>query len=391
MARSFVRANAADALFAPSTSAPAQGAAFTVFAVATVASFGATSVLIGRDQNLDAVNARVYQLNVQTGTNQFRIVAFAPGAFGVNATVLPTLGVASRVAATYDGTTLAIYHDSTTPQTTAAAGVLNLNPVGLTIGARSQNDTASSVAQYFDGSLAECAEWTRVLTADEIGALMAGYSPAHMPRDLNWYVPAVGRFSPEVDLVGGMSLTLLGSPGTDAHPRVIYLRRRYLGTGAAAPPAPVPPVEQEFVRNPPALPFRAPVYTSLYEKPGPAELEFESRGSAMAYGGEASFGWSSRALAYESETRELVCESRSALQVRGLGLLVTESRVATSRVSRVVSGRAGWSVERRHPTASLRLAFGGAARSARVDIQHVRADTVATVAAICELLRGSLE
>lgn len=66
--------------------------------------------------------------------------------------------------------------------------------------------------------LAEIAWWNRVLSADEISALAAGYSPLFFPNGLKSYVPLI---RPALDRLTGSSGTLDGTSVVD-HPPVIY-------------------------------------------------------------------------------------------------------------------------------------------------------------------------
>lgn len=86
-----------------------------------------------------------------------------------------------------------------------------------------------------DGSLGECAVWGVALGDSEIGALSRGVSPLLIrPAALISYWPMIGRSSSEVDIVGGLNLTLVGSPAAKAHPRVIYPVAPHIITAVAA-------------------------------------------------------------------------------------------------------------------------------------------------------------
>jgi hypothetical protein len=54
------------------------------------------------------------------------------------------------------------------------------------------------------------------------------------PASLVYYVPLIGRHSPEIDIVGGIDMTVSGTPAASAHPRVFYPHLRTLGLSAAA-------------------------------------------------------------------------------------------------------------------------------------------------------------
>jgi len=79
----------------------------------------------------------------------------------------------------------------------------------------------------FAGEVAETALWNAVLSADDFVALANGISPLLIqPESLVFYAPVQGRYSPEIEVVGGLSLTLTGTPAYADHPRVFRPRGR---------------------------------------------------------------------------------------------------------------------------------------------------------------------
>lgn len=87
--------------------------------------------------------------------------------------------------------------------------------------------------------LAEIGIWNTDLTDAEIDSLAKGACPLLIrPEALVRYWPLYGRHSPEIDLVGGVNLTLSGSAPVADHPRIIQPRRRVLvSVPVSAPPA----------------------------------------------------------------------------------------------------------------------------------------------------------
>lgn len=89
---------------------------------------------------------------------------------------------------------------------------------------------------FFSGLLAEVGIWDIDLTDDEVASLAKGFSPLFIrPANLIFYAPIIGKSSPELDLVGGLSLTLSGTAKAE-HPLVINPHRDPL---ASTPPAAV--------------------------------------------------------------------------------------------------------------------------------------------------------
>lgn len=95
----------------------------------------------------------------------------------------------------------------------------------------------STPSSYTDGSIAEAAIWNVVLTDAEVAVLATGISPlAVRPQSLVFYVPLI-RDNDE-DIVGGLSLSVAGTPTVANHPRVIYPASPMMAhVPIAAPPA----------------------------------------------------------------------------------------------------------------------------------------------------------
>ena len=82
--------------------------------------------------------------------------------------------------------------------------------------------TSSAFNQYWDGDLAECAVWDVALADAEVAILATGISPLLVrPGNLISYWPVIGRFSPEIDVVGGIDMTVNAAPAAASHTRVI--------------------------------------------------------------------------------------------------------------------------------------------------------------------------
>jgi hypothetical protein len=81
---------------------------------------------------------------------------------------------------------------------------------------------------YTDGLIAEAGIWNTALTDDEVASLAKGFCPLLVrPQNLKAYWPLIGAYSPELDVVGALNLSLSTSEPTKAedHPRIIYPTR----------------------------------------------------------------------------------------------------------------------------------------------------------------------
>ena len=92
------------------------------------------------------------------------------------------------------------------------------------------NEIGAAVAagdRFFTGSIADIAIWATVLSDEEIASLAKGICPLLIrPQSLVHYIPFVGKTSPEIEIVGGNSITLYNSPTADAQPKLIGYGRR---------------------------------------------------------------------------------------------------------------------------------------------------------------------
>lgn len=102
----------------------------------------------------------------------------------------------------------------------------NTPTTACAIGARPNDGTGTSFAEFLDGAVAEFGVWEAALSQTEIQALAAGAVPSQVrPASLKVYLPLIGRLSPESDLSGRTPMTLIGSPGVEPHPRTAVRAR----------------------------------------------------------------------------------------------------------------------------------------------------------------------
>lgn len=87
---------------------------------------------------------------------------------------------------------------------------------------------------FWDGGVAEAAIWDVELTTAEIVILANGFSPLFVrPSSLVSYWPLIGRYSPEIDIVGGNNLAVTEAVA-GPHPRTIYPSRPHIVKPPAA-------------------------------------------------------------------------------------------------------------------------------------------------------------
>lgn len=102
-----------------------------------------------------------------------------------------------------------------------ASNAVNNTPSGLDTTVIGAQWNTGSPSNYFDGNIAEAAIWSAALTDAEVATLALGVSALMVrPESLVAYWPLIGRYSPEIDIVGGYDMTLVNAPTFATHPRV---------------------------------------------------------------------------------------------------------------------------------------------------------------------------
>ena len=163
--------------------------------------------------NLLAHDDGVLYLLMCNGGSQFGTVSETSTAMLHRAMVFDGSGIdnATRLKGYVSGVAQTLSFTGTIQATTA-----NLAAANLTIGISTDEGVAT-------GNIAEVALWSAALSDAEIASLAKGFSPLFIrPESLIDYWPLIGRFSPEIDVVGGMNGTLNSAPGAAAHPGILY-------------------------------------------------------------------------------------------------------------------------------------------------------------------------
>lgn len=93
-------------------------------------------------------------------------------------------------------------------------------------------DISSGTSTIPSGSLvAELAIWNIALADADVALLAAGYSPKVIqPANLIAYWPVIGDWTPEIELIAGLSLSIQGSLSQGAHPPAQLLPYYNVGT-----------------------------------------------------------------------------------------------------------------------------------------------------------------
>lgn len=223
------------AFHVPDTGAVAQGTVATVCAWIKPDVITGTYNVVARDEQTNS--DRVFQFRVNN--SNLEAICFVNDSTTATAASSGglTAGAWHFVAFTFDGTTIHVYINSGASAGNASlSGNLSADQVGITIGGRSRyNATPASVTEDYDGAIAECAQWSRVLSAGELDLLADSFSPLFLRSGLQWNFQLVAHAT---DRIAGMAATAIGSPAVSEHPRMIYpsgLRIPVLAIGEELP------------------------------------------------------------------------------------------------------------------------------------------------------------
>ena len=109
----------------------------------------------------------------------------------------------------------AVYLDGGGKDTSASTAVPTEAINSTVVGAR------SNLGAEWDGDIAHCAVWNVALSDEECATLAAGVSPLRVHRDglvAYWPINGHGGSSAEIDIVGGVNLTVNGTPSVTEEP-----------------------------------------------------------------------------------------------------------------------------------------------------------------------------
>ena len=140
---------------------------------------------------------------------------------GSNAVVQATtdldIGTWYNIVGTYDGANVRMYVNGVDEDSVSRSGNLISTTAPVRIGMGS--GTPGSSEEPFDGLIGHCSIWDVGLSANEVQSLASGVSPLRIHRDnLLFYAPLNGQ-DPELDVVGGLSLTVNGPIKSEEPPK----------------------------------------------------------------------------------------------------------------------------------------------------------------------------
>ena len=196
----------------------------------TAAAF--TMACWGNSDDATALQAAMW-LGDKDVTNHSWGVAFAGSVAGDPIRYRIIAGGASVVVDTTSGYTAGTWAHAAGVETSATdhRALINGGSAGSSTTSRAPSGSdriaigrlvSSTPGNYFSGLLAEAAVWDEALSDANVALLAKAVSPLLVrPAGLVFYCPIVGRYSPEIDLVGGVNMTVTGAVNA-VHPRIFY-------------------------------------------------------------------------------------------------------------------------------------------------------------------------
>jgi hypothetical protein len=221
MARNFPNATANRLTLASSaiTAAPVTMVAWVrLTAVGTV-----TRTILSMNASASVLNRNAFSINMTTAET---IEARTSDGAGTNASTTAgtiTAGAWAHVGGVFSSATSRIaYRDGIAAgaQTTSRVPTgINQNTIGVV------SHTSGTLAQPWNGEIAEVGIWDVALTTPEMEALAKGISPLLIrPASLVYYWPILGKYNPEIDRISGGAMTVTGTTQAATHPRIMYPR-----------------------------------------------------------------------------------------------------------------------------------------------------------------------
>lgn len=162
----------------------------------------------------DAAGAFQYLLSIVSG-NECLFAIFNGGTQIAQGSTSLAVGVWSHIAGTYDGSNVRVYCNGAEEDSTLASGNMSSKSAPVRIGAGSGG---VGTENPFDGDIGHCAIWGAPLSAGEIQSLSEGINPLNIRSESRLFYAPVNGQSPELDVVGGLSLTVNGTTVVEEPP-----------------------------------------------------------------------------------------------------------------------------------------------------------------------------
>jgi hypothetical protein len=152
-----------------------------------------------------------YQWLLAINNSSKLLAAAYDGSFRIaTATTNMTASVWTHVALVYSSSNILLYENGVQAASSTGGSTLSSRTAATGIGARQAGNGPLS------GNLAEFATWTRALSAAEIASLADGFKPSRIPTP-DIYYPLVRE---KIDVRNNYTLTTVGSPTVQPHPRI---------------------------------------------------------------------------------------------------------------------------------------------------------------------------
>lgn len=171
----------------------------------------------------DGTTNNRFQIGISVGNAVLGLITSGGSSANATSSALITAGAWYHVAAVFtNATSRAAYLSGGNKGTNAT----NLTPSGLNVTVLGNDGTTTC-----NGTIALPAIWNAALSDGEIAALAAGLDPRLLQTQrsaLKFLAPLLGT-SPEVDVIGGLSMTVTNATRADDPTKLIY------GTGRPRP------------------------------------------------------------------------------------------------------------------------------------------------------------
>lgn len=197
-------------------SAPVTAAPFSVALWASGTTDGATAFYLGDKDSADD-NMWILGVASTAGGDPIAFGALAAGAGAATTSADVGAGTNHLAAREILSNSRAVYLNGTNEGTNATSKA----PAGadrIKIGGRGD----STPSNFWQGDIAEVGIWSVDIGSAAVATLSGSRTSALLvlPASLVFYLPVIGRFSPEIDIVGGLNLTVTNAPTAAAHPRI---------------------------------------------------------------------------------------------------------------------------------------------------------------------------